>query len=282
MFAKNGSKGHGIKSGDLNKNKYIPEKQLKIKSQTGGMIPVEPKKSDSFKKEGHGLPKFSIRKHNWGFETENGKISKLILGNLTDSGWYWRSDMDGIGKPNNAEGDLTGFLVRISNSKIRDEFLESMKEKGITLEMLKPIIKRNIEKGESGLYQITGDNSRWHFGNDEYDAENRLFDDLENYNNVYGKMTQQQQEKVQEEFWNNFSSHDYDHFEKVENKRIKGILLKGLEESSDLDDLLKTWNDWDTTKYPIEEMYSEYQDKQAYDALNKTIIQVQKEKKLGE
>lgn len=83
----------------------------------------------------------------------------LSLGNLSDAGWYW----------NGSKENLIGFIQRLSSSKTREEFLKDINNSGVEYDDLKPLLIKSAEKAD-GLYEITGDNARWKFG-EEFDSE---------------------------------------------------------------------------------------------------------------
>jgi hypothetical protein len=102
-----------------------------------------------------GNEPFSLNRKYWTFERDdNGKL-KLSLGNFSDAGWYWSGDKE----------ELAGFLIRLESSQVRDEFLKTMKEEGIKFKDFKKELKKSIQSGD-GIYMLTGDNTKWHFGED--------------------------------------------------------------------------------------------------------------------
>lgn len=108
---------------------------------------VKERKNNSSK-----LKPFSIYAHNYTWENNNG-VMKLSLGNMTDAGWYWNGNQD----------DLNSFLIRLKNSKVRENFLEDTKKEEISYNQVKPYLLKSVDK-DDGLYEISGDNRVWHFG----------------------------------------------------------------------------------------------------------------------
>jgi len=166
-----------------------------------------------------------ISEHNYGFELQGDEV-KLRLGNWTDAGWHWDGD----------EMDLAGFMIRMSTAGqgVREDFLEKMQELGITVNQLREHLIRSVQ-AKNGLYEITGDNGKWHFGQgDEMDE----YSEKEHYQREYN-LTDDEVEKFIEYSWNKSSdSHDYDAFEKSDEARdvIKG-LLDAVTRATDWEDL---------------------------------------------
>ncbi len=109
-----------------------------------------------------GIPQrkpVSFSEHNWGFE-DDGKNLKVRLGNWSDAGWHWDGDED----------EMVGFLVRMAGSDVRREFLEKMKAEGVDFKAYRHILLAAARDGD-GLYQASGDNRLWHFGDMEPDEE---------------------------------------------------------------------------------------------------------------
>ena len=88
--------------------------------------------------------------NNFTFKKE-GKKYEL---SLHDFGWDW----DG------GQEELAGFLIRIYNSKARDDFKKKKKKEGLKYADIKKDVIKAVKKHNDGLYEITGDNAVWHFG----------------------------------------------------------------------------------------------------------------------
>lgn len=99
----------------------------------------------------------------FGFELSGGHY-KLSLGNLSDAGWYWSGD----------KTQLAGFLWRIAHSKTKEEFLSGAKETGLTYKKIKADVLTALKKHDDAMYEATGDNVRWRFGEDYVDWESEL------------------------------------------------------------------------------------------------------------
>ncbi len=103
----------------------------------------------------------SFSEDNWGFE-DDGKNLKVRLGNWTTAGWHWDGNED----------EMVGFLVRMSKAGhgVREQFLEAMKKEGVDFKAYRHILLAAARDGD-GLYEASGDNALWHFGEPEPDSE---------------------------------------------------------------------------------------------------------------
>lgn len=143
-------------------------------------------------------------------EYDNGKM-KLTLGNLTDAGWFWSGD----------DSDLMGFMIRCKNSKYSVEFARELDkqitEGNITLLKIKTMLLNSLKTG-NGLYEISGDNNAWYFGNlyDSVDYESYKDDLLDEFPNL----TNEQLNEIIEETEENVNL-DYEDFEKENIKDYK-------------------------------------------------------------
>jgi hypothetical protein len=204
----------------------------------------------------NGSKDYHINRHNWGFSRE-GKIVRVSLGNMSDAGWFW----DG-----HAE-DFNGFLVRLSDSKFRDEFLKDMP---LPWNEAKALAIASAEKGD-GLYEVSGDNNRWHFGNDEVDSE-----EVKETLQEYGLDVEQAQRAVDTEFWNYYSE-DFDQFEKLYGKNIKADFVKGIKESNSYTEY---FDKVEGIKQGVAETYyTEYVPNQILEAASKTVRDFKKKVK---
>ena len=104
----------------------------------------------------YDLPDFDINEHNWGLE-KTGDEFGLRLGNWTDAGWHWSGN----------ESQFAGYLIRMGGARgeISQDFIEIMDSYGVPFETLKSLIIQSAKSGD-GVYMITGDNVKWHFGQD--------------------------------------------------------------------------------------------------------------------
>jgi len=168
----------------------------------------------------------SMSGHNYSFSKEGNKI-ELSLGNMTDAGWYWTGDQD----------DMVGFFARISSSQIKDEVLKDFEESRLSYKDMKPILLKSAQNG-SGMYQITGDNKLWHFG------ESFLSEPSEEINEFLDSMTQDDNieltDKLRERFFEIFEypNMDYDDFEKEYKKEYIKDATQAVNESQSYGELM--------------------------------------------
>lgn len=216
---------------------------------------------------GSKLKDVSISEHNWGFETSGGKISKLRLGNWSDAGWHWDGDED----------DIIGYLVRVNRSEIDKEFIESMEPLGITFNKLKPLLLSKIKSG-SWLYEITGDNTRWHFHQDidEGAMVNEELKGLEE-NSDY---TEKELEKISDELWNISYSYDFEEFEEDYGEGLKKEVRDMIKDSNTYKEFFEKMNDEDFT-YQINENYVLGAEEKVRDAVFEAVEKLKKEGKIS-
>lgn len=170
------------------------------------------------------LPTVSISEENWQLDIkEDGKI-ELGLGNWTDAGWRWTGNGE----------EMTGYLIRLANSSI-DNVESILEENGITFNDLKSVAIKNQKSKEidDGMYELTGDNARWHFGEGEVDSS-YLFDDYfelteKNYSN-------KEKEKINNETWSLYNTPSYEDFLEEYGINYREKLIDALNESNNLED----------------------------------------------
>jgi len=210
------------------------------------------------------LPSVDVEEHYWGFESVAGKISKLRLGNWSDAGWHWDGDED----------DIIGFLVRVNKSQIDKEFIEKMEGLDLTFKKLKPLLMSKINDG-SWLYEISGDNVRWHF-HDDIDEGAMLNEEFEGLEDEYNE---EQQEKISYELWNMHTSYDFEEFEKDYGDRIKKELIEMIKKSNTYQEFFDEMND-ETFTYQITEDYVLGAEEKVRDALYEAVEKLKKEGEL--
>ncbi len=144
-----------------------------------------------------GIPTTNINKHNWSFESD-GDSWKGSLGNFTDAGWYWSAEED----------QFLGYIIRILNSDINDEFISEMEERDITFNDLKDEMIDALVEYSDGLYQLSGDNRVWHFGQDDVDTY-YLKDDLKQVPVEELKQLAEQSDEDYDELVDEFLNYEY-------------------------------------------------------------------------
>jgi hypothetical protein len=141
-----------------------------------------PKKDLSSLFSGKSKPDINIYHKNWTLDIENGKVTGLSLGNMTDAGWYWHLN------DNDANESLNTFLIRVANSGIKDEFIETMKKENVDFNIFKKQILINLSKplkndetSDDGLYTLSGDANNWKFGqeSDSTSTEESFLQDVD-------------------------------------------------------------------------------------------------------
>ena len=199
------------------------------------------------------FPEIDVSRHNWSLKLNPDGTMKLSLGNMSDAGWYWSGD----------ESDLALFLYRIMRSQVKDQFINDMKDDGLTYEMLLPIILESIESSDgNGIYALTGDNIRWKFGESyEIDVDSEMQYFTENW-----ELSKKDQEGIIEEYewrskWDNMN---YDEFEKSDEfDEIKKKLIHEIKTSYDFEDFdanMKELKDdvmWIMMDYDMNEGYEQ-------------------------
>jgi len=171
------------------------------------------------------LPSVSISEENWQLDIRDDGTIELGLGNWTDAGWRWTGDSE----------EMTGYLVRLANSSLGD--VDSiLEENGITFNDLKKIAIKNQNNKDiqDGLYQISGDNVRWHFGEGEVDSS-YLFDDYFEVS-TEKNYSKEEKEKIYSETWNQYNTPSFDDFIEDYGKDLRKDLKDALNESNNIDD----------------------------------------------
>jgi hypothetical protein len=161
---------------------------------------------------------FDISHDLYAIRKEGGKYS-LRLGNWTTAGWHWDGD----------KSDLGGFFVRLANSAVKGDFVADMKSHGVLYADVKADTVASVKSGD-GVYELTGDNVQWHFGEDMVDREG-LIDD-------YVEQTGKTREEVEEAAYD-IDVSDYDEFITSDAfKEAKTELLRIVESADTFDELM--------------------------------------------
>ncbi len=196
-----------------------------------------------------------ISDENYYFKTDDdGSIS---LG-LDDFGWTWRGDQD----------DLMSFFIRLAHSKRRDKFANDFENANMNFDKLKPRIMKSLEL-DSGLYEITGDNTRWKFGDDEFDNEGDL-DGIDEWE----ELSDDEKKKVMHNLYIHYGI-DYDEFMEQYGKDIKEKLKEKVKRASNMEELLDDLADNDLSQ-SIDEDFFVYESSQNYGAFKKALEEIKK------
>lgn len=217
------------------------------------------------------MQEIKIKEKQWYLSGKNFTWNKdekghsLTLGNWTDAGWHWNGD----------ETQLIGFFHRLKHSTDKDQFIHQVKEAGITIEDIKDdLIKSAKEK--DGLYQMSGDNVNWHFGQGyEFDADIKYH--LNEYveNNTISK---EQKKEVIDFFYSESEYHwtTYENYEKVYGDNYEKDVIDIIEKTIDLEDFFEKINDYSTL---VDENYREWADGKYHEELDRVVKKFVKEHK---
>ena len=168
--------------------------------------------------------------HNWGLEIENGKVTEIRLGNWSDAGWNW--DLSG----KDANEALNTYLVRMSTSGVKDEFLEMMNKENVDFDIFRKQILENYSKpladdevSDDGLYSLTGDASNWKFGQDDTgDAVgDSYFDEV---------IDEEDREKISEESWRHHIPVGYQDWLKEHGESVRKEVIGFLKTSNSFEE----------------------------------------------
>jgi hypothetical protein len=162
--------------------------------------------------------------HSFSLERDSKGKYKFTLGNLSDAGWFWD------GKPDEA----LGFLVRVGRSNFTPQFVKDAEENKFTLGEMKPVLEKALKKND-GLYEISGDNRVWKFGEGLDDAIDRE-SEVEHY--VEEGLTQEEAEEEVDEKLSNMKT-SYEDFEKQYGKDYKKEMAELLGTAQSFDDFFK-------------------------------------------
>lgn len=216
------------------------------------------------------LPDVDISEENWGFQTMGGKIlsnNGLRLGNWTTAGWHWDGD----------ENDIIGYLIRINKSEMDKVFIEGMEGLGITFKKLKPLLLSKVKSG-TWLYEISGDNTRWHF-HDDIDEGAMVNEELEGLEE-HSDYTKEDLEKIGDELWNISYSYDFEEFEKDWGEGLMKEVTDMIKDSNTYDEFFEKMNEEDFT-YQINENYVSGAEEKVRDAVFEAVEKLKKEGKIS-
>ena len=162
--------------------------------------------------------------HYYSFKKENGSY-KLSLGNWTDAGWHW--DGDGT--------ELGGYLYRLALSTTKQDFLTDAKKEGLKYSNIKADVIKAIEKGD-GIYEASGDNRVWHFGED--------LNDSQYYIDEFAEETGYSVDEIDP--WQYYDGGNYDKFEKSpQYNEVKQELLEKFKDANTFEELFNNLNEED-------------------------------------
>lgn len=192
------------------------------------------------------LPDFHISRHTWGLEFANGKVESVRLGNMVDTGWYWAGQGD----------QFNTFMARMSDSDVWNELVSDFKEEEITVDIIKSALLKNLSgkltgDNDDGLYALSGDNSRWKFGEDD---ESAIYGEFDHFK-YEGELKDNEEEEFEKEFWNHYKNPTYERWLEVKGNGFREELKDGIKNATDFDELREAYKDVEDN---IVENFSEF------------------------
>ena len=212
-------------------------------------------------KTGHLVQPISYNAKYWSMDRDEKGKYKLTLGNLSDAGWFWDGDKE----------QLAGFMVRMYSSQVKDQFINTMKADKVDFESFKPDLLKSAAKGD-GIYQLTGDNAKWHFGEDAEELESEEYELKSDET-----LTEAQRERIEELVYDEeYKGTDYDEFNKSRfYKNAKDILSDFIEASHGWDEFFSKMDD---AKTMADESSIEFSNEEARDTVRRAMQKFKLEK----
>jgi hypothetical protein len=183
--------------------------------------------------------RISIGGNNWSVECDPDG-SHAILRMDDHIGWRWDGN----------ENDWDIFIVRMSKSKIADEFIDEMKKAGLDYSVIKKMISDEDYELCDSVYALTGDNSFWHFG-ETGDREHEIVHDFSHDFGLIGKQT----EEFEEYFWEHEKTHftNFEAFKESEDyTKVEKDVRKIFRESKNLKEVMNELSSEDMMYSSIE------------------------------
>lgn len=181
-----------------------------------------------------------MRDNNFSLEKENGKYKF----SLADTGWYWSGN----------EGDALGFIMRIAYSDIKDTFLQKVTQEGISWSAFKPLLLKAASR-KDGLYELSGDNRMWYFGETYADDLNELADSYKRELEELGWSTEDAEKESTAKL--DHTHITYDVFKKEYGSKYASIMKTMINKSESFKDFINNLND-DDFKYDWVECRAQY------------------------
>ena len=194
------------------------------------------------------IPDVFSSNSNFSFESDEGKISL----SLDDFGWRWTGEED----------QLNGFMARMSGTgdQAWNNMITDFEKAKVTVDMLKPILLKNLsgkltENNDDGLYEISGDNSLWKFGETDEGVIDGEFDHFLGE----GELKKDEEEEFEKEFWNHYKSPTYEKWLEIEGNGARQELIDEIKNAKDFDDLDQAYRDVHDS---IQDQFHEFQSNQ--------------------
>ena len=124
---------------------------------------------------------------------------------------------------------------------VDNEFVETMKDYGISFEDLKELIIESAESG-NGIYEISGDNVKWHFGQDS----EREIDIIRYSLKDEHSLTDEEVKEFEDYYWSNqdAGSTDFDKFRESQYyDDLKSEIISTIERSDSWEDIISELSD---------------------------------------
>jgi len=191
---------------------------------------------------------------NHSMKVEDGEY-KFTLGNWTTAGWHWDGETE----------DAWLFLNRMRKSTVKDNLIKDMNQQ--EFEAFKKVIEQELEKGNFGLYGLSGDNAEWHFGQSEWVDYESEFD---YYQKEYN-LSDEEREKLADKTSELEKPVTFEEFEKNYGDNYKDDIRNIIVTSDSLQELMNEEKWEDLTQQMYEDVSQEHQEKfseAVYDALD--------------
>ena len=179
------------------------------------------------------LPDASISNENFSFSVDNGRIHL----SLDDFMWRWSGEED----------QLNEFLARMAGTGAEawDDLADGLKDAGITIEMLKPYLLKNLSgkltpENDDGLFSLSGDSNTWTLAGGDYDG---VVDGEFDHFNYEGDLNDDEEDDFTEEFWNIWTDPTYEEWLDYEGEGTRDLLKDEIKKADDFEELEIAYTD---------------------------------------
>jgi len=193
--------------------------------------------------------------HNWSVECDpDGRNAKLRMDDMM--GWRWSG--------NETSWDI--FLVRMSRSRISDEFVNAMRDAGLNYADIKKIITSDRYDLDSSIYSMTGDNIFWHFG-ETNDQESEIIGD---YAETVLELKGDDKKAFEDYFWRHGMprSTDFESYKRETSKSsddgsygsMRAAVAKTFKDADSWEDVISAFSseDWGYTSIQAQDMWVQH------------------------
>jgi len=224
--------------------KKVTRKSRDPEAKTQGVVIRKARTVTKLKK----LPDVFSSNSNYSFQSDKGEISL----SLDDFGWRWSGEDD----------QLNGFMARMTGTgdKAWNKMITDFEKAKVTVDMLKPHLLKNLsgkltEENDDGMYELSGDNSLWKFGETD---EGVIDGEFEHFLQE-GELKKGEEEEFEKEFWNHYKSPTYEKWLEIEGNGVRQELIDGIKNATDFDELNEAFIDVHNN---IQEQFHEFQSNQ--------------------